>query len=151
MSSNHEKMFVWNASIWVGGPCTMWKENRGLHKLFLAPWSSANYECYIHYHYLFLACNAFFDSIDAEFFVLFLISKTLLTLAWVKNVSIFLLNSILHRVSVSNLTSYCKIICMHQTKIGTFHPLWNVCPAPAFWRTFYFRSSICRLPTLTKH
>ena len=22
MSSNHEEMFVWNASIWVGGPCT---------------------------------------------------------------------------------------------------------------------------------
>jgi hypothetical protein len=21
MSSNHEKMLVWNASIWVGGPC----------------------------------------------------------------------------------------------------------------------------------
>ena len=24
MSSNHEKMFVWNASIWVGGPCSPW-------------------------------------------------------------------------------------------------------------------------------
>ena len=68
----------------------MWKENRGLHKLFLAPWSSANYECYIHYHYLFLAHNAFFDSIDAEFFVLFLISKTILP---VKNISRRLLST----------------------------------------------------------
>ena len=32
----------------------------------------------IHYYYLFLACNAFFDSIDAEFFVLFFISKRIL-------------------------------------------------------------------------
>ena len=23
MSSNHEKMFIWNKSIWVGGPCTL--------------------------------------------------------------------------------------------------------------------------------